>query len=1075
MELKTIKEFAHKNNLGEGLKFENGLFQLNLDGEFNTIASSLNQLNTKVNQINEQLGTVYKVKGSTTVDTINSMTVGNAMIGYVYNLLDSGVITNGIDGELNVVKGSNIVYTEEGWDEFAVSLDLDQCAGQNISIESNIISALGYRYDPYYDSFTTGKYTNALGENSHAEGHNTQAKGAYSHTEGLNTEASGSAAHAEGYMTRAEGYTSHAEGQGTKTFNRSAHSEGGSTTAYGTYSHAEGLGTLQSLSKASFEENSNEITFTSNSSIRKGQILLIKKYDDSQSIYVEVNSVSDDGLIVNLSETIPFNDVNCSMYIVTGIAYGNVSHSEGYYTTSANGPGSHAEGCYTIASGQGSHTEGVCTITDNDYEHAQGKYNKSNTGETEDTKTIHSIGIGSDADNRKNAFEVMQNGDHYIIGIGGYDGTNPDTASTLQDVINNNIYTAGQNIKIENSKIEAVGYTYDSDKKSFVTGYGTIASGSYSHAEGDRTKAYERAAHAEGYYAQAYGIASHAEGDNTMATGDCSHAEGYDTGTNNRYEHAQGVRNVSNQNSDTFGDAGNTIHSIGIGTSGSDYKNAQEVMQNGDHYIIGIGDYDGTNINEALTLQEVINELNNKEIPNEIYVGTTVEGEPTIFIDTDEENDIEVYTKDQVDSLITDVRKDIDIILGPDAGVASVNGQTGIVKLDIPTIDHLATREELTSEVSTLNEKISNIVHPEDLVKSVNGQVGEVVLEIPSVEGLATTEELNSAISGLNIPSIEGLVNSDTLQQEVNTLNQKIDNLNIPTLPENIVNTINGQTGDVVLPDTSTLATKEEVQAVNTRIDELNIPSDLSNVVTKTDNYQVTLGTDNNATHEKTLLVGTGLTTSNNESLVVGAYNNSEYFVNWGVDAPAIQVGAGTEDSKRTVMVVQKNGKSLGLLGFEQNGFGDFAEYFEWYDGNPEGEDRVGYMVQLNEDKIELAESLDNCIGIITGTGSFVADAACLDWHGRYLKDKWGRNIYELTGVLAENPDYDPTKEYIPREYRKEWSPVGLVGKILVRQDGTLKPNGFVGCVNGIATNVDKSSWRVLKVIDEEIALILIK
>jgi hypothetical protein len=59
------------------------------------------------------------------------MTVDNTMIGYVYNLLDSGIITNGIEGELEVVKGGNVVYTEEGWDEFAVSLDLDldQCAG----------------------------------------------------------------------------------------------------------------------------------------------------------------------------------------------------------------------------------------------------------------------------------------------------------------------------------------------------------------------------------------------------------------------------------------------------------------------------------------------------------------------------------------------------------------------------------------------------------------------------------------------------------------------------------------------------------------------------------------------------------------------------------------------------------------------------------------------------------------------------------------------------------------------------------------------------------------------------------
>ena len=620
MELKTIREFAHKGNLGSGLTYENGVFKatVNLNGylhknnlgeglvfsnnkvnvdlndEFNTIATSLNQLNTKVTQINEQLGTVYKVKGSTTVDNINSMTVGNAMIGYVYNLLDSGVITNGIDGELNVVKGSNIVYTEQGWDEFAVSLDLDldQCAGDNISIENNVVSALGYKYDKEKESFSIG----------------------------VNTTASEYSSYAEGNMTGATGYASHAEGSGT------------------------------------------------------------------------------------------------------------------------------------IASGDYAHAEGLSTITTHEAEHAEGKYNVSNT-----TDWI-----------------------------------------------------------------------------------------------------------------------------------------------------------------------GNTIHSIGIGTSDEDRKNALEVTTQGAVYITEVGGYDGTTLAGCYPIQTVINVL------------------------LDSKNN------------------------------------------DIPAI------------------------------------------------------------------------------------NQKIDNLNIPTLPENIVSTVNGKTGDVTI-DTSEFATKEEVQAVNTRIDGLNIPSDLSNVVTKTDDHQLTLGTDNNSTHEKTLLVGTGLTTSNNESLVVGAYNNAEYFSTLGVDAPAIQVGAGTEDSKRTVMVVQKNGKSLGLLGFEQNGFGDFAEYFEWADGNPEGEDRVGYMVQLNKDKIELAESLDNCIGIITGTGAFVADAACLDWHGRYLKDKWGRNIYALTGVLAENPEYDPTKEYIPREYRKEWSPVGLVGKILVRQDGTLKPNGFVGCVNGIATNVDKSSWRVLKVIDEEIALVLIK
>jgi hypothetical protein len=115
-------------------------------------------------------------------------------------------------------------------------------------------------------------------------------------------------------------------------------------------------------------------------------------------------------------------------------------------------------------------------------------------------------------------------------------------------------------------------------------------------------------------------------------------------------------------------------------------------MKDGSAYLINVGGYIGTNPQDSQTLQEVI--------------ANTIDS---------------TYTKAEVNTLIEEVREDIDTILGPDAGVASVNGQTGIVKLDIPTIDHLATREELTSEVSTLNEKISNIVHPEDIVKSVNG------------------------------------------------------------------------------------------------------------------------------------------------------------------------------------------------------------------------------------------------------------------------------------------------------------------------------------------------------------------
>lgn len=115
--------------------------------------------------------------------------------------------------------------------------------------------------------------------------------------------------------------------------------------------------------------------------------------------------------------------------------YGNAAHAEGGYTV-ALGLYSHTEGSYTTASGTNTHAEGEHTKTTNNAEHSQGKYNKSNTGATENLKTIHSIGIGANEEGRKNAQEVMTNGDHYIIGIGGYDGTNPETAQTLQEVVN---------------------------------------------------------------------------------------------------------------------------------------------------------------------------------------------------------------------------------------------------------------------------------------------------------------------------------------------------------------------------------------------------------------------------------------------------------------------------------------------------------------------------------------------------------------------------------------------------------------------------------------------------------------
>lgn len=145
--------------------------------------------------------------------------------------------------------------------------------------------------------------------------------------------------------------------------------------------------------------------------------------------------------------------------------------------------------------------------------------------------------------------------------------------------------------KILFGKTDTSGYTYKFSAAiglaSHVEGMGNIAPKAYATLEGldpGTTASFVNGAnHAEGAGNFAGATASHAEGirneigDNAYA----SHAEGIKNTTQNRAEHASGQYNKSNKATDTFGDAGNTLFSVGCGTSDADRKNAFEVMQDG--------------------------------------------------------------------------------------------------------------------------------------------------------------------------------------------------------------------------------------------------------------------------------------------------------------------------------------------------------------------------------------------------------------------------------------------------------------------------------------------------------------
>jgi len=134
------------------------------------------------------------------------------------------------------------------------------------------------------------------------------------------------------------------------------------------------------------------------------------------------------------------------------------------------------------------------------------------------------------------------------------------------------------------------------------------------------------------------------------------------------------------------------------------------------------------------------------------------------------------------------------------------------------------------------------------------------------------------------------------------------------------------------------------------------------------------------------------------------------------------------------------NGNALADGSFSGGG-ADYAEYFEWKDGNTDKEDRRGYTVVLDGDKIRKSTSDDNAstiIGVVSGNPSMVGDSDINQWKHKYQRDNYGTYIVDKNGDRVLNSSYDDTKEYISREDRQEWNTIGLMGKLRVRVGQTI-------------------------------------
>ena len=234
-----------------------------------------------------------------------------------------------------------------------------------------------------------------------------------------------------------------------------------------------------------------------------------------------------------------------------------------------------------------------------------------------------------------------------------------------------------------------------------------------------------------------------------------------------------------------------------------------------------------------------------------------------------------------------------------------------------------------------------------------------------------------------------------------------------------------------------------------------------------------------------------------NKTMTTGASSSSN-------TGDVFTLGNGTaSNSRANCFRITYAGKAYGLSSFGSSG-ADYAEYFEWEDGNPNIEDRIGRFVTLKDNKIKIASfDSDYILGIVSGNPCIIGNND-EDYTHRYARDDFNRFIYqELNeeGLPTENttvsikeaykfkygfnfkvnPNYDPTKEYIERQFRQEWSPIGMMGVLSVYDDGTCEVNKYckVG-LNGAATKAEEGyivgkTYRVLKRISDNIVQILFK
>ena len=243
-------------------------------------------------------------------------------------------------------------------------------------------------------------------------------------------------------------------------------------------------------------------------------------------------------------------------------------------------------------------------------------------------------------------------------------------------------------------------------------------------------------------------------------------------------------------------------------------------------------------------------------------------------------------------------------------------------------------------------------------------------------------------------------------------------------------------------------------------------------------------------------------TFANANQCVIGHFNSYlDASGRYGTSGTAFCIGNGDEYTRSNAFRVDYNGTPYSKAGLNTTG-ADYAEFFEWDDENPDNEDRRGYFVTLVGKKIKIAKEGDYILGIVSGFPAIIGNGD-EEWKGRYVFDDFGCPVIEefeyeeeipeviineegeeevitkkvkKTGTKwKEVPEYDPERPYVQRSERQEWSAVGMLGVLSVRDDGSCKVNGFCKLADGGIATASDTGYRVVKRVTDNIVEVIFK